>query len=79
MEFSPVSRFFCWSTIKTNGKTQKLSSKHVSGGERARRARIFLEKIKISEEILGFGWHLHGIFSSFKIFFGWRITTNGKI
>jgi hypothetical protein len=37
--------FFGWSTIKINGKTQKLSNKHVSGGERARRAGISLEKI----------------------------------
>jgi hypothetical protein len=36
MKFSPVSRFF--GSIKTNGKTQKLSSKHV------------LEKIKISAD-----------------------------
>jgi hypothetical protein len=35
-------------TIKTNGKTQKLNSKHISGRERARRAGIFLEKTKIS-------------------------------
>jgi hypothetical protein len=36
--------------MKTNGKIQKLSSKHVSGGERAGRAGIFLEKIKISAD-----------------------------
>jgi hypothetical protein len=42
--------FFGWPTIKPNGKTQKLSSKHVFGGERARRAGIFFEKIKISAD-----------------------------
>jgi hypothetical protein len=42
--------FFCWAIAKTNGKTRKLSSKLVSGGERARRAGIFLEKIKISAD-----------------------------
>jgi hypothetical protein len=30
--------------------TQNLISKHVSGGERARRADIFFEKIKISAD-----------------------------
>jgi hypothetical protein len=45
----------------------KLSSKHVSGGERARRAGIFLNKSKFPQ-ILGSGWRLHGIFSSFQIF-----------
>jgi hypothetical protein len=39
--------FFGWPKIKINGKTQKLSYKHVSGGERARRAGILREKIKI--------------------------------
>jgi hypothetical protein len=39
--------FFGWSTIKTNGKTRKLNSKHVSGGERTQRAGIFFKKIKI--------------------------------
>jgi hypothetical protein len=29
MVFSPVSKFFGWSTIKINGKTQKLSSNMV--------------------------------------------------
>jgi hypothetical protein len=63
----PVSSFFGWLTIKTNGKIQKLSSKHVSGGERARRAGIFLEIPKFPQ-ILGSGWRLHEIFSRFQIF-----------
>jgi hypothetical protein len=45
--FLQFPEFFGWSTIKTNKKTQKLSFKHVSGGERARRAGIFFKKIKI--------------------------------
>jgi hypothetical protein len=45
-----ISGLFCWAIAKTNGKTRKLSSKLVSGGERARRAGIFLEKIKISAD-----------------------------
>jgi hypothetical protein len=45
--FLQFPEFFGWPTIKTNGKTQKLSSKHVSGGKRAQKAEIFLEKIKI--------------------------------
>jgi hypothetical protein len=40
--------FFGWPTIRTNEKTRKLSSKQVSGGERARRAGILFEKIIIS-------------------------------
>jgi hypothetical protein len=70
--------FFGWPTIKTNGKTQKLSSQHVSGGERARRAGIFLEKIKIQADsgiCLALAWKV----LQFPDFFGWpAIKTNGK-
>jgi hypothetical protein len=32
------------------------------------------------QQILGSGWRLHGIFSSFQFFFGWpTIKTNGKL
>jgi hypothetical protein len=41
--------FFGWPTISTNDETQKLSSKHVFGGKRARRAEIFLEKSKFQQ------------------------------
>jgi hypothetical protein len=61
--------FFSRPTIKTNEKTQKLSSKHVSGGKRARRAGIFLEKIKISAisgNWLALAWN----FLQFPGFFG---------
>jgi hypothetical protein len=70
---------FGWSTIKTDGKTLKLSSKHVSGGERAQRAGIFLEKIKISVDS-GIWSALAWNFLQFPDFFGWStIKTNGKI
>jgi hypothetical protein len=36
--FFEFPEFFDWPTIETNEKTRKLSSKHVSGGERARRS-----------------------------------------
>jgi hypothetical protein len=36
--------FLGWKKIKTNTKTRKINSKHVSSGDRARRARIFSEK-----------------------------------
>jgi hypothetical protein len=48
--FFEFPEFFRWQTIKINGKTQKLSNKHVSGGGRARKAGFFLEKIKISAD-----------------------------
>jgi hypothetical protein len=68
IEFSPVSRIFVWPTIKTNGKTQKHSSKHVSGGEpEPEEKECSLKKSKY-QKILGSVWRLHGIFSSFQIF-----------
>jgi hypothetical protein len=53
--------FFDWPTIKTNEKIQKLSSKHVSGGELRRRAEIFLAKSKF-QQILG------NMFGAFRVF-----------
>jgi hypothetical protein len=58
--------------------TEKLSFQHIYGDERARRAGIFLEKVKISADSeiwMALAWN----FLQFPEFFGWpTIKTNGK-
>jgi hypothetical protein len=49
MEFFSVFRFFGWPEIKTNGKTQKLSSKHVTGGKQAEEQEFSLKKSKFQQ------------------------------
>jgi hypothetical protein len=51
--FSSFQIFSAGQQSKLTEKLQKFSSKHVSGDERAPRAGIFLETIKISDQILG--------------------------
>jgi hypothetical protein len=70
------SEIFGWLTIKTNGKTQKLSSKHVTGGERVRRAGIFFEINKISADSELRVQNLERTnFNEPKSSFSWRPTT----
>jgi hypothetical protein len=55
LENSTLSMF-----LEVNEKTRKLSSKHVSGGERARRSGIFFVNIKFSADsgiLLALAWN----------------------
>jgi hypothetical protein len=52
MKFSPVSRFFDWPIIKTKEKLKKSALNMFLVVNKARRAGMFLEKIKISVDKL---------------------------
>jgi hypothetical protein len=71
MKISLNFRFFWLYNYQNKWETQNLSSKQVSGGERAQRAGIFLEKIKFSADFgiwLALTWN----FLQYPDFFGWQ-------